>query len=57
VTNNKNKRIRKSILFAVFIFIHAGKVNIPYVKEIIGKKYLTMSYKRLVIRRPMMDHN
>src|SRR3954451_4058581 len=53
VTNNKNKRIRKFVLFAVFIFIHLSKISIPHVKKVICKKDFPSFYKRLVIRRPM----
>ena len=55
ITNYKNKRIKKFVLFAILIFIHPCKINIPNIKKIIGKKYLLPSYKRLVIRRPV-DH-
>ena len=48
VTNDKNKRIWKLVLFTIFIFIHPCKIVIPYVQKIICKKYLFSSYKGLV---------
>ena len=54
MTDNKDEEIR-ILLFAFLIFIHPCKIIIPNIKKIIGKKYLSTSYKRLIIRRPMQQ--